>query len=233
MITGISSGLVWLLPTAIDGAMAVGTVTAVVVRRLHRSTAYAWTVVAVNAAFSVAGNTLHAYAGPSLAPPAAVVMAVSAIPALNLALSVHLLVVLVETVADVLKCSTSSSLSEGDTVGRVRMVEPSRPDGPVQVATRRVVQAQPSVVEVNVEPDGAAVKLTDVGLGDEARKRRSSRPPDRQSSGRALRCTAWEWAIQNRRPDGSLVSGEELARTFSRSPRWGRYVKREGAAGYL
>jgi hypothetical protein len=51
------------LPTAIDGAMSVATVTAVVMRRMGRSTLYPWTVVLVNAAFSVAGNALHAYAG--------------------------------------------------------------------------------------------------------------------------------------------------------------------------
>jgi hypothetical protein len=58
--SGIRDGWAWLLPTAIDGAMAV---TAVVVRRLGRSTAYRWMVVLVNAAISVACNALRAYAG--------------------------------------------------------------------------------------------------------------------------------------------------------------------------
>ncbi|WP_344544217.1 DUF2637 domain-containing protein [Actinomadura fulvescens] len=45
---GVRDEIAWLLPAAVDGAMSVGTVTAVVVRRLHRSTAYPWTVVSVH-----------------------------------------------------------------------------------------------------------------------------------------------------------------------------------------
>lgn len=100
--SGVRAELAWLLPAAVDGAMAVGTVTAAVVRRLRQSTAYPWTVVLVNAAISVACNALHAYAGPSLILPAVIAMAVSAVPAVNLALSVHLLVTLVDALASVL-----------------------------------------------------------------------------------------------------------------------------------
>jgi hypothetical protein len=89
----------WLLPAAVDGAMSVATVSVVVLRRLGRSTAYPWLVVGVNAAISLACNGLHAQMGEAVHLPSAITMAVSAVPALNLALSVHLLVVLVEGLA--------------------------------------------------------------------------------------------------------------------------------------
>ncbi|MEU5946332.1 DUF2637 domain-containing protein [Micromonospora sp. NPDC047465] len=90
----------WLLPVSVDGAMAVGTIAAVVLRRMTGKTAvYPWVVVLIGAAISIACNGLHAIppAGAELVIPERWVrFAVSAIPAVMLALSVHLLVTLVE-----------------------------------------------------------------------------------------------------------------------------------------
>ena len=44
---------------------------------------------------------------------------------------------------------------------------------------------------------------------------------------------AWAWALENRREDGSLPTGEELAARFGRKPRWGRMVKQRGEQGAL
>lgn len=49
--------------------------------------------------------------------------------------------------------------------------------------------------------------------------------------GQALQREAWQWALCNRTSDGSLPSGEVLARAFERSPRWGRLVKQSGLEG--
>jgi hypothetical protein len=85
----------WLMPVSIDGAMAVATVTAVVMKKLGRSAAYPWLVVLVGAGISVACNATHAYLqGGEVQLPAGAAAAVSAIPAVQLALSVHLLVLL-------------------------------------------------------------------------------------------------------------------------------------------
>jgi hypothetical protein len=46
-----------------------------------------------------------------------------------------------------------------------------------------------------------------------------------------LRQQAWEWALANRSADGSLPVGREIARQYGRHKRWGRLVKRAGAAG--
>ncbi|HEY5988285.1 MAG TPA: hypothetical protein VIV12_18195 [Streptosporangiaceae bacterium] len=52
-----------------------------------------------------------------------------------------------------------------------------------------------------------------------------------RNGGRALQRQAWRWALANRRPDGCLPSGTEVARQFQRSERWGRLVKNTGLAG--
>jgi hypothetical protein len=49
----------------------------------------------------------------------------------------------------------------------------------------------------------------------------------------AVQRRAWQWALANRRPDGSLPAGAEVARQFGRSDRWGRLVTCLGRAGQL
>jgi hypothetical protein len=61
-------------------------------------------------------------------------------------------------------------------------------------------------------------------------------PPDEVSGSRGsasgnLRWLAWQWALANRADDGSLPSGREIAVQYGRHKRWGRLVKRSGAAG--
>ena len=51
------------------------------------------------------------------------------------------------------------------------------------------------------------------------------------SAGRELQRQAWQWALAHRAGDGSLPSGSEIARQYGRHERWGRLVKRAGAAG--
>ena len=67
------------------------------VHRLRRRTTYPWAVVLTGAAISIACNALHAWAGGgTLALPRTAAMAVSAVPPVLLALSIHLLVMLVD-----------------------------------------------------------------------------------------------------------------------------------------
>jgi Protein of unknown function (DUF2637) len=53
----------------------------------------------------------------------------------------------------------------------------------------------------------------------------------RDGSGRDLQLQAWHWALAHTAVDGSLPSGQEIARRFARHERWGRLVKQAGAAG--
>lgn len=91
----IRPSLAWLFPVAVDGAMAVAVVAAVVLRRLGRSAVYPWLVVLFGALVSIVANALHAWVeGGAMALPPAWAMTLSAVPPVLLALSVHLLVVL-------------------------------------------------------------------------------------------------------------------------------------------
>lgn len=92
----ITPGLAWLYPVAVDGAMATATVCAVVMRARGRSAVYPWAVVLFGAVVSVVANGLHAWVGESgsWVLPASWAVALSAVPPVLLALSVHLLIVL-------------------------------------------------------------------------------------------------------------------------------------------
>jgi hypothetical protein len=50
---------------------------------------------------------------------------------------------------------------------------------------------------------------------------------------RVVQRRAWQWALANRRPDGSLPAGSQVARQFGRSERWGRLVTGLGREGQL
>ncbi|MEU8003232.1 DUF2637 domain-containing protein [Catellatospora sp. NPDC049111] len=86
--------LAWLFPVTVDGAMAVATIVAIVMKKMEKSTWYPWTVVIVGAVISVVCNALHA----TTAGGDGIAMAVSAVPPFLLALCVHLLMSLVESI---------------------------------------------------------------------------------------------------------------------------------------
>lgn len=91
----IRPSLTWMLPVCVDGAMSVASVCAVVLRRMGRGNAYPWLVVLAGAGISIAANALHAYQQGGAVPlPPQWAMAVSAVPPLLLAMSIHLLVIL-------------------------------------------------------------------------------------------------------------------------------------------
>jgi hypothetical protein len=64
-------------------------------------------------------------------------------------------------------------------------------------------------------------------------RRHSEGPSGQGDASRDLQRQAWQWALANRAGDGSLPSGREIARQYGRHERWGRLVKRSGAAGEL
>lgn len=111
----VRPSLAWLYPVAVDGAMAVAAVTAVVLRQMRQAVWYPWTVVVAGAAISIGANALHAYvAGGAIALPAKWAMTVSAVPPLLLALSVHLLIVLAEAVRHINQPTVSTATEVPD-----------------------------------------------------------------------------------------------------------------------
>jgi hypothetical protein len=52
-----------------------------------------------------------------------------------------------------------------------------------------------------------------------------------RSAGGELQRQAWQWALAHRGENGTLPSGESIARAHGRQERWGRLVKNAGLAG--
>lgn len=69
------------------------------------------------------------------------------------------------------------------------------------------------------------------GVGDFVPPPTQARLQDRDIA--AFHRSVWQWAQENRCPDGALPSGKVIAERFSRSPRWGRWIKRIGLEGKL
>ncbi|WP_433432291.1 DUF2637 domain-containing protein [Nonomuraea sp. CA-141351] len=63
--------------------------------------------------------------------------------------------------------------------------------------------------------------------------REENREDTTRKGAQELHQMAWRWAQDNCRPDGRLPSGKVIAAQFSRSDRWGRWIKRAGCAGRL
>jgi hypothetical protein len=53
----------------------------------------------------------------------------------------------------------------------------------------------------------------------------------RAGGGGELQREAWQWALAHRAGDGSLPSGQAIARQYGRQERWGRLVKQAGLEG--
>lgn len=139
---GVAAGVrvdwAWLLPVSIDGAMAVATVTAVVMSRMGRRNWYPWAVVIVGASISIACNAVHAQMRDAIQLGDETAMAVSAIPAVMLALSVHLLVVLIDAAARALsgEDETRDSVTEPVEIPAVTPAALGVPE-PIVAAPRR------------------------------------------------------------------------------------------------
>jgi hypothetical protein len=94
---GIREILTPAYPLLVDALMATGTVAAVALRTAPlRTRAYCWFLIAAGIAVSVLGNAVHSQAHESL--PWWAAAGASAVPALSLAASLHLLVIVLRHV---------------------------------------------------------------------------------------------------------------------------------------
>lgn len=95
-VSGVSPDLSFVWPLIVDGFIVIATVAAVMLRpRGRRASWYPWATLIVFAGISVVGNALHASNhADSDAVSVGVAACVSAVPAVALLLSSHLLVVL-------------------------------------------------------------------------------------------------------------------------------------------
>jgi hypothetical protein len=103
---------------------------------------------------------------------------------------------------------------------------------------RRTAAAKGIQQPRKVGPHATDLMAGDTGVG-RSRARRSGASGRAQgtagldSPSRELQRDAWQWALAHRAGDGSLPSGREIACQYDRHERWGRLVKRSGAAGQL
>jgi hypothetical protein len=173
--SGMNREIAWMLPVSVDGAMAVATVVAILLRQAGRPTLYPWLVVAAGVAMSMACNAAHAQPVVGDAEPAPleldpiVAALVSTIPALTLALSVHLLMTLALAVLSPVTGDNSGvSPVTGDKEPAVSDMAPP--------ATRVADSPQHEVVTVPVTAPVSVVAPTDSAPALSPRHLRPSSP---------------------------------------------------------
>jgi hypothetical protein len=135
----IREEIAWLLPVSVDGAMAVAAVVAVVMRHLRGETPiYPWVVVGLGAAISIVCNGLHATGeGGELELTDVQAVAVSAIPAVMLPLSIHLAVMLVELIGEVIRSGRTGQQTRSTTqpIGSSIGTPSTQSSGPARLST--------------------------------------------------------------------------------------------------
>ncbi|GAA3763318.1 hypothetical protein HDA32_004633 [Spinactinospora alkalitolerans] len=98
--------------------------------------------------------------------------------------------------------------------------------------------AEPEPVRADDMEDGAVFggeqrrsRLRVVEAPSDGRERVDAAAGDLSEAVPRIQVEAWRWALDNRRDDGSLPSGKEIAARFNRKDRWGRLVKQWGQQG--
>lgn len=144
----VANTIAGLMPLAVDGAITVGTMSALVLKALRQSTAYAWFVVLAGAAVSVGCNVLHAVSSKTAVVNGAVTHIVeltdtqsgfvAAIPAVALPISFHLLLRLIEAVIDATRTDDTEPVPTTRTAPvkkpRTASSEPVRTDSQTRTA---------------------------------------------------------------------------------------------------
>ncbi|GAA1749332.1 DUF2637 domain-containing protein [Nonomuraea bangladeshensis] len=192
----IAESLAWLMSVSVDGAMTVGTMAALVLKMLGKPTRYAWFVVLAGVLISVLCNALHAtqsQGGKVILDPWQA-GAVSAIPAVALALSLHLLIILIEAISDAVRgrSKTPDEPRTGEvdepvrtltteavrvpSVEPVRAIEPTRTE-PVRVADTTPVRTARTDAPAPVQPTRTAVPVTPEPARTETRKATATPAP--------------------------------------------------------
>lgn len=208
----IRPALTPLLPVTVDGVMVVATVTAVVMQyKRHTAALYPWAVVIISAAISIGCNGLHATGtGQQLQLDTPWRVAVSSIPALNLALSVHLLIELVQCLVGNGKSTGKSRTAKN---GTGQPGPKSRPASPGKSRTDGTTRPQ----QRNTGP----TETTEPGGTNEADQSRAEAGSKNEKRDRAREL--WEREVAG----GRIPKGSELATVAGVDPSLGRRWRRE------
>ncbi|OZD74925.1 DUF2637 domain-containing protein [Rhodococcus sp. 05-339-2] len=130
--SGVPTGQAWVWPLIVDGLVLVATI-AVVALDEHRW--YAWTLLAIGASLSLAGNSLHAtYTGEL---PVAVRILVAAVPPLSLLAVTHLTYLLAHRPNRIVDPAPVTAPAPAPLLTTVRASEQEMPDLAASFRTAR------------------------------------------------------------------------------------------------
>lgn len=148
---GVDARLAPLFPVVIDGVIAMGTITALALRSAPwRVRAYVWVLLAGAVSASVVGNAAHAAGGSPLHEVGA------ALPAVALAASLHLLVLLVRHVGPV-RAEVGPDMSDGEDIEDTSLNrQETRPDQPSARVRLRALMRRHGA---DLDADTAAARL--------------------------------------------------------------------------
>jgi hypothetical protein len=220
---GVDGHLTWLYPVVIDGTIGVGTVCALALRGSRfRIRLYVWAVTSGAIGASVVGNGAHAAGG------SAIHVVGAAVPAVALAVALHLLVILV-------RHAPRAAVEPGDQVADVIPAPAAAPElanGTPERALVEPVATAPTLSEP--EPERAGTGSAPSGRAKTARTPRPQRavaapstPPRRLPAGarheqvRALLA----------KPGGRALTGEEIADSLGIDAGYARRLRAEVTGG--
>ena len=168
---GISKRISWAMVAAVDGLMVTGTVVFIANKLRGRSVVYPLCVLAAGVLLSIICNALHAKAGGGhvIQLGSKAKMAVSAIPAVSLALSFHL-------IADMVKDSLGLTEKASAEAGGERL--PERPasalsDASADASDGRVRERLPDVAQTPSEASARTRPQTHAKAGKKTPKKTS------------------------------------------------------------
>src|SRR5690625_2314286 len=93
--------------------------------------------------------------------------------------------------------------------------------------------SQPEVEHTSESETGSRARLRVVEASDEAASTVTTETVNPSDALPRIQIEAWQWALGNRREDGSLPTGREIAVRFDHKDRWGRLSKQWGQQGRL
>ncbi|WP_245930293.1 DUF2637 domain-containing protein [Allonocardiopsis opalescens] len=201
-----------LFPLSVDGMIVASSMTLLDAARSGRRGGWLpWTLLIVGSIASLAANV-------AVADPNVWSQVIHAWPSFALACAYELLMQqfrvhardVRNAYADSTETATAIMSENSDEVGWPPIEDvgalPTAPSGTSQ-PEMHVLQASPDNAETTESDREGAVDVPQVQLA------------------------AWRWALDNRRPDGTLPTGKEIAAHFDHQPRWGRLIKQWGHQG--
>ncbi|RBQ20567.1 hypothetical protein DP939_05590 [Spongiactinospora rosea] len=127
------------------------------------------------------------------------------------------------------------AVAEPSMIGRIIAAWPSA----ALIGSYELLMAQIRRVSPGEVGGEEVTETTSEEGADPGEECREAGAPSLEAGGQAdrevvdLHRVAWRWAQENRLPDGALPSGRVIAARFSRSARWGRWIKSAGLGGEL